>query len=50
MDHFIFHVSVKKDIFITFIDDISRYGYVYLIHKKSQAINTLNLYINEVKK
>ena len=36
--------------FITFIDDLSRYGKVYLIHEKSQAIDTLEVYINEVER
>ncbi|CAL9126122.1 unnamed protein product, partial [Musa textilis] len=36
--------------FITFTDDLSRYGYVYLIHEKSQAVNTLEVYINEVER
>lgn len=26
---------------ITFIDDFSRYDYIYLLHKKSQALNAL---------
>uniref|UniRef100_A0A2N9IH71 Integrase catalytic domain-containing protein n=1 Tax=Fagus sylvatica TaxID=28930 RepID=A0A2N9IH71_FAGSY len=36
--------------FITFIDDFSRYGYVYLLHEKSQAINALKAYIAEVER
>ncbi|CAD5191704.1 unnamed protein product, partial [Musa acuminata subsp. malaccensis] len=36
--------------FITFIDDLSRYGKVYLIHEKSQAVDTLEVYINEVER
>ncbi|RVW56243.1 Retrovirus-related Pol polyprotein from transposon TNT 1-94 [Vitis vinifera] len=30
--------------FITFIDDLSRYGYVYLMHEKSQAIDIFEIY------
>jgi len=40
----------KERYFITFIDDFSRYGYVYLLHEKSQAVNALEVYINEVEK
>ena len=29
--------------FITFIDDCSRYCYVYLISSKDEVVNTLNL-------
>ncbi|CAD5168108.1 unnamed protein product [Musa acuminata subsp. malaccensis] len=36
--------------FITFIDDLSKYGKVYLIHEKSQAVDTLEVYINEVER
>ena len=36
--------------FITFIDDFSRYGYVYLLHEKSQSVNTLEVFINEVER
>ena len=43
--------SFNKDkYFITFIDDFSHYGHVYLLHEKSQSVNTLKVYINEVKK
>ncbi|KAL6329550.1 hypothetical protein AAG906_022101 [Vitis piasezkii] len=31
--------------FITFIDDLSRYGYVYLIHEKSRAIDIFEMFI-----
>ena len=40
----------KEKYFITFIDDFSRYGYVYLLHEKSQAINALKIFINEVER
>ncbi|KAL0551495.1 hypothetical protein IC582_010583 [Cucumis melo] len=36
--------------FITFIDDFSRYGYIYLLHEKSQAIDALKVFINEVER
>ena len=40
--------------FITFIDDFSRYGYLYLIHEKSQSLEVSNrsklkLKINSIK-
>jgi len=40
----------KERYFITFIDDYSRYGYVYLLHKKSQAVDALEIYLNEVER
>ncbi|RVW98877.1 Retrovirus-related Pol polyprotein from transposon TNT 1-94 [Vitis vinifera] len=36
--------------FITFIDDLSRYGYVYLMHEKSQAIDIFEMFITEVER
>lgn len=36
--------------FITFINDFSRYGYIYLLHEKSQALNALEVYITEVER
>ena len=36
--------------FITFIDDFSRYGYVYLLKEKSQAVNAIEIYITEVER
>ena len=35
--------------FITFIDDYSRYGYLYLIHEKSQALEVFKAYKAEVE-
>lgn len=29
--------------FITFIDDFSRYGYIYLIHEKSQSLDVFKI-------
>ena len=40
----------KEKYFITFTDDFSRYGHVYLLHEKSQAMNVLEIYINEVER
>ncbi|RVW93925.1 Retrovirus-related Pol polyprotein from transposon TNT 1-94 [Vitis vinifera] len=36
--------------FITFIDDLSRYGYVYLMHEKSQAIDIFEMFKTEVER
>ena len=36
--------------FITFIDDFSRYGFIYLLKEKSQAADTLKVYVNEVER
>ena len=36
--------------FITFIDDLSRYGNVYLMHEKSQAIDIFEMFITEVER
>jgi len=33
----------KENDFITFIDDFSRYGHVYLLYQKSQAVNALEM-------
>lgn len=35
--------------FITFTDDYSRYGYLYLIHEKSQALDVFKAYKAEVE-
>jgi len=35
--------------FITFIDDYSRYGYLYLIHEKSQSLDVFKSFKNEVE-
>ena len=36
--------------FITFIDDFSRYGYVYLIKEKPEALDVFKIYRTEVEK
>ena len=40
----------REKYFITFIDDLSRYGYVYLMHEKSQAIDIFEMFITEVER
>ena len=35
--------------FITFIDDYSRYGYLYLIHEKSQSLDFFKTFKAEVE-
>ena len=40
----------KERYFITFIDDYSRYGYVYLLHEKYQAVDALEIYLNELER
>ena len=40
---------IKERYFIIFIDDYSRYDYVYLLHEKSQAVDVLEIYLNEVE-
>jgi len=40
----------KERYFITFIDDYSCYGYVYLLYEKSQAVDALKIYLNEVER
>ena len=39
-----------KKYFITFIDDYTRYSYVYLIQIKDEALETFIQYKNEVEK
>jgi GAG-pre-integrase domain len=39
----------KEKYFITFIDDYSRYGFVYLLNEKSQSVNALKVFINEIE-
>ena len=35
--------------FITFINDFSRYCYLFLLHEKSQLVDVLEAFINEVQ-
>ena len=35
--------------FITFIDDFTRYGHVFLISHKSEVLDCFEKYINEVE-
>ena len=39
-----------KSFFVTFIDDFSRYGYVYLISHKSEALERFKIFKTEVEK
>ena len=39
----------SSTIFITFIDNYSRYGYLYLIHEKSQSLDILKSYKAKVE-
>jgi hypothetical protein len=39
----------KHKLFITFIEDYSRYAYVYLISEKSEALNKLKKFKTEVE-
>ncbi|KAL6315384.1 hypothetical protein AAG906_000494 [Vitis piasezkii] len=50
------HTKTKKlgvnratDYFITFIDDYSRYGYLFLIHEKSQSLDVFKTFKAEVE-
>ena len=36
--------------FITFIDNFSHYCYLYLLHEKSQLVNALKVFIDEVER
>ena len=36
--------------FITFTDDYSRYGYIYLLKEKSQSVDILEIFLNEVER
>ena len=40
----------RRKYFITFIDDVSRYVYVYLMHEKSQAIDIFEMLITKVER
>ena len=40
----------KERYFITFIDNYSHYAYVYLLDEKSQAVDALEIYLNEVER
>ena len=40
---------MKKKYFITFIDDCTRYCYVYLLNSKDEAIKAFKQYKNEVE-
>ena len=39
----------RQQYFISFIDDYSRYGYLYLIHEKSQSLDVFKSFKAEVE-
>ena len=41
---------IKEKYFITFVDDFSHYTYIYLLHEKSQAVESLAVYITVVER
>ena len=43
------HLLVEKSIFFIFIDDFSCYGYIYLLHEKSQSINVMRCLLMKLK-
>ena len=47
-----FPIAFQNDheYFITFADDYSHYGYLYLIHEKSQSLDMFKIYKAEVEK
>lgn len=40
----------RENYFITFIDDYSWYGYTYLLHEKSNSVDVLELFIDELER
>lgn len=42
------HTRTREVYFITFIDDFSKYGYIYLIKHKHEAQNFFQIYVAEV--
>ena len=40
----------RYEYYVTFIDDYSRYGYVYLMHRKSETFDKFKEFRVEVKK
>lgn len=42
--------NLLKRFFVTFIDDHSRYGYVYLINHKSEAFDKFKIFKTEVER
>ena len=43
------HLLVEKSIFFIFIDDFSCYGYIYLLHEKSQSRNAMRCLLMKLK-
>ena len=46
---FLRHVIVVKTYFITFIDNFTRYGYLYLLYEKSESLKAFETYKVEVE-
>lgn len=44
------YLLVEKSISSPLLIDFSRYGYIYLLHKKSQSMDALEVSINEVER
>ena len=49
VDHSLFYVLQERNI-LSPIDDLSCYGYIYLMHEKSQAIDIFEMFITEVER
>ena len=45
----IFHLLVEKSILSPLINDFSQYGYIYLLHEKSQTVDA-EVYIKEIER
>ena len=41
---------VREKYFITFIDDFSLHGHIYLLYEKSQVVDVLKIYITEIER
>ena len=41
---------VCENYFITFIDEFLHYFYLYLLHEKSQSVDVLKVFIDEVER
>nr|GEY88393.1 hypothetical protein [Tanacetum cinerariifolium] len=44
-----YHVKTKSSYFVTFTDDFSRYGYVYLLKHKHEVFETFKVFKKEVE-
>ena len=45
-----YHLGGGERFFITFIDDYSRYCYLYLLHERTQSVDVLETFISEVER